>query len=118
MLCRTWDQVVAAMSGIEGGVCAQEYVTDPLLIEGHKFDLRVYALVLSVDPLRIYLFDDGLVRMCAGELVLFLKNDCFGCLYTMKYLYTRHCSYIYSLFFIGILFFSYFFFWKNNNSEI
>ena len=65
VLCRTWDQVVAAMIGIEGGVVAQEYITDPLLIDGHKFDLRVYAVVVSVDPLRIHLYDDGLVRICA-----------------------------------------------------
>ena len=33
---------------------------------------------------------------------------------TMKYLYTRHCSYIYSLVFIGLLFFFfyYIFIWK------
>ncbi|XP_038049543.1 tubulin polyglutamylase TTLL7-like isoform X2 [Patiria miniata] len=41
----------------------QEYLDKPFLLEGYKFDLRVYVLILSCDPLRIFLFNDGLVRM-------------------------------------------------------
>ncbi|KAM6458589.1 tubulin polyglutamylase TTLL7 isoform 1-T3 [Liasis olivaceus] len=41
----------------------QEYLDKPFLMEGYKFDLRVYILITSCDPLKIFLYHDGLVRM-------------------------------------------------------
>ena len=38
-----------------------------LLIDGKKFDLRIYALIVSCDPLRIYIYKEGLVRLCVTK---------------------------------------------------
>lgn len=50
--------------GTKTMVC-QRYVGNPMLVLGRKFDLRMYCCITGFDPLRIYLFDQGLVRFAA-----------------------------------------------------
>ena len=40
-----------------------------MLIDNYKFDLRVYVLLAGVDPLRIYLYNEGLGRLATNEYV-------------------------------------------------
>ncbi|XP_069912502.1 tubulin polyglutamylase TTLL11 isoform X9 [Oryctolagus cuniculus] len=42
----------------------QEYMCKPLLIDKLKFDIRLYVLLKSLDPLEIYIAKDGLSRFC------------------------------------------------------
>ena len=48
---------------LKGTLLIQEYITNPFLIDGLKFDLRLYVLITSADPLKIFLYKDGLVRL-------------------------------------------------------
>jgi len=57
-----WSQIPSARPLI-----VQRYVARPYLINETKFDLRLYLLVTSVNPLRLYLYDDGLVRFASNK---------------------------------------------------
>ncbi|KZC14544.1 Tubulin polyglutamylase TTLL4 [Dufourea novaeangliae] len=48
---------------------AQRYISKPRLIDGIKFDIRLYVLLTSIDPLRIYVYNDGLVRLATIKYV-------------------------------------------------
>ncbi|XP_038230223.1 tubulin polyglutamylase TTLL11 isoform X3 [Dermochelys coriacea] len=45
-------------------VVVQEYISKPLLIDKLKFDIRLYVLLKSLEPLEIYIAKDGLSRFC------------------------------------------------------
>lgn len=47
---------------INQNLIAQKYIADPVLYKGHKFDFRMYMLVSSVNPLKIY-YHDGFLRV-------------------------------------------------------
>jgi hypothetical protein len=45
----------------------QEYLQKPHLIDNLKYDIRLYVLITSADPLKIYLFKEGIVRFATQE---------------------------------------------------
>ena len=51
-----------------------EYIANPHLINGFKYDLRIYVLVTSYDPLRIYMFKEGLTRFATYPYTTKIKD--------------------------------------------
>ena len=47
---------------------------NPHLISGYKYDLRVYVLVTSFNPLKVYMYTEGLVRFATEKYTLDHKN--------------------------------------------
>ena len=47
------------------GSFAQEFIERPFLVDGYKFDIGVYTVITSIDPLRVYAYKaDVLFRFC------------------------------------------------------
>jgi tubulin polyglutamylase TTLL5 len=45
----------------------QKYIKNPLTINNHKFDCRIYVLVTSFNPLEAFIFKEGFARLTTEE---------------------------------------------------
>uniref|UniRef100_A0AAY5EJD0 Tubulin tyrosine ligase-like family, member 2 n=1 Tax=Electrophorus electricus TaxID=8005 RepID=A0AAY5EJD0_ELEEL len=59
-------------------VIIQKYLSNPLLISGYKFDLRIYASVKSFCPLTIYMYQEGLVCFVSEKYNLASLDNLFS----------------------------------------
>jgi len=75
--CGNGIRVISGNSSLpknKKGYLVSKYVSKPHLIKGYKYDMRIYVLVTSYDPLVIYMFKDGLVRFSTEKYSLKPKN--------------------------------------------
>jgi tubulin polyglutamylase TTLL4 len=61
---------VPAMRGV-----FQVYIERPLIITERKFDLRLYILVTSLDPMRIYIHENGMARFASHKYSAQIKKS-------------------------------------------
>ena len=40
-----------------------KYIENPLTVDSHKMDLRMWVLITDFDPLTVWVFDDLIVRL-------------------------------------------------------
>ncbi len=59
---------------INNDVLISKYISNPHTINGKKYDLRLYVFVTGFSPLKIYLFNEGIVRISSEEFSISLKN--------------------------------------------
>jgi hypothetical protein len=67
--CGKGIKVIAGKTEVKKkpGYVISQYLSNPYLINGFKFDLRIYCLVTSYDPLKVYIFKEGLVRFATQK---------------------------------------------------
>ncbi|KAH0577091.1 Tubulin tyrosine ligase [Spironucleus salmonicida] len=53
--------------GLDVPAVIQEYMDNLLIINGFKFDIRLYVMVTSIDPLIFYIYDEGLGRFATHK---------------------------------------------------
>jgi tubulin polyglutamylase TTLL5 len=52
---------------LDDNYIVSRYISNPLLVNGLKFDLRIYVVVTSIDPLKIYVLNEGIARFATEK---------------------------------------------------
>lgn len=60
-------RLLTDLNNIPKKTLISHYICNPHLINGKKYDLRLYLLITGYCPLKIYLFNNGLARFCSEE---------------------------------------------------
>ncbi|XP_075413601.1 tubulin polyglutamylase TTLL13 [Tenrec ecaudatus] len=69
----------------------QQYISKPFLIDGFKFDMRIYVLLTSCDPLRIFMYEEGLARFATMPYVEPNINNLDDvCMHLTNYAINKH----------------------------
>jgi hypothetical protein len=50
----------------DGSYLVQKYITNPFLMNGFKHTLRIYVLISSFDPLRVYINENGIAKFATS----------------------------------------------------
>jgi len=66
--------ILKDIKDIKNNYIVTKYISNPLLIDNRKFDLRLYLLVTGHNPLKAYLYDKGLVRLSSEPYDLDLND--------------------------------------------
>ena len=53
----------------------QEYLQNPFLVDGLKFDFRVYVLLAGTNPMRLFVYEEGLARFATEKYQVPNKNN-------------------------------------------
>ena len=61
-------------SHIPNSAILTKYISNPHLLEGKKYDCRIYLLVTSHRPLKIYIYSEGLARRATETFNLDINN--------------------------------------------
>ncbi|XP_076260052.1 tubulin tyrosine ligase-like 5 isoform X4 [Rhynchophorus ferrugineus] len=77
---------------LEEPVVVAKYISNPFLVAGHKCDLRLYVVVTSMDPLLIYIYEEGLVRFATVKYDSSHKQLWNPCMHLCNYSINKYHS--------------------------
>lgn len=60
-------RLLANINSLPKKCLVSKYLEKPHIINNKKYDLRLYVVITSFSPLKIYLYEDGLVRFASEE---------------------------------------------------
>eukprot|EP01125_Pyxidicula_operculata_P011699 TRINITY_DN3831_c0_g1_i2.p1 TRINITY_DN3831_c0_g1~~TRINITY_DN3831_c0_g1_i2.p1 ORF type:complete len:316 (-),score=69.50 TRINITY_DN3831_c0_g1_i2:49-996(-) len=71
----------------DGSYMVQDYIKHPFLINNRKQSVRLYVLITSLDPLRMYIYNNGIVKFASEEYIDPFDEDNQGEINTNKYMH-------------------------------